>query len=51
MRITAALDKDDWQHLCRNAADAGADALELNLSLPVDLERSRLVVSAEIGNA
>ena len=32
--VMAGFDKDDWQHLCRNAADAGADALELNLSCP-----------------
>lgn len=32
--IMCAFDKDDWQKLAKIAQDAGADALELNLSCP-----------------
>ena len=32
--IMCSLDKDDWQQLTKMAVDAGADALELNLSCP-----------------
>jgi len=32
--VMAAFKKEDWTHLARNAVDAGAHALELNLSCP-----------------
>jgi dihydroorotate dehydrogenase len=40
--IMCSYDKDDWQELTRMSVEAGADALELNLSCPHGMGRSFL---------